>query len=334
MEWIHDLVLPADTPVTWVRRREEIMQRVSVVIGAMPERKVPLHVEVLDEEEHDSYLVKKIGYSVEPDDRVPAYLLIPRHAERPLPAVLCLHGTRREGKLVMMGRTTRGDMAYAVELAERGYVALAPDIMAMGERTLPKSEYLNTGPFERRFPDRTVMGKNLWDHMRAVDMLQAMPEVDGSRIGAVGHSLGGRNTHYLAALDKRITCAVASAGIIPLSGHYRLFWQRNRYGAFAPVREYVRKHDRLPFEKHEVTALIAPRPFMIVGAACDRWIRRTDLLSEMAHKVFDVYRLLGKESNFARLLHGDGHETLPHVRRFMYDWFDLHLKPQTATRQE
>lgn len=331
MEWIHDLVAPGDTVETWARRRDGIKQRIADILGAMPEEKVPFDVEVIEEEEQDNYIVRKIEYSTEPDERVPAYLVIPNEMEKPVPAILCLHGTSSPGKLVVMGRAEgRPNMAYAVELAERGYVTLAPDIMAIGERIFPGREHLDVAPFLEKFPDRTVMGKNLWDHMRAVDLLQGMSEVDGARIGAVGHSLGGRNTHYLAAFDERIACAIVSAGVIPLSGHYRMFWRRNKYQSFGRVQKYVQEHDRLPFEKHEVTSLIAPRPFMVVGAAYDIWIRRTDLLSQMAHRVFDVYKLYGAERNFARLLHGDGHETLPHVRRFMYDWFGLHLRPESS----
>jgi len=327
MEWIHDLVVPGDTPASWACRRQEIKRRIGVVVGSMPAHKVPLDVQIIEQEEHDTYVVKKIDYAAEPDDRVPAYLVIPKAIEKPVPAILCLHGTSSPGKLVVMGRAeAKPNMAYAVELAERGYVTLAPDIMAIGERIFPGREHLDVAPFLQKFPDRTVMGKNLWDHMRAVDLLQGLPEVEGEKVGAVGHSLGGRNTHYLAALDERIACAVVSAGIIPLSGHYRMFWRRNKYESFGHVAEFVRKHNRLPFEKHEVTSLIAPRPCMVVGASTDVWIRRTDLLSEMAHRVSDVYRLHDAEKNFCRLLHGHGHDSPPHVRRFMYDWFDLHLR--------
>ena len=33
--------------------------------------------------------------------------------------------------------------------------------------------------------------KGIWNHMRAVDLLQSLPEVDPNRIGCIGHSLGG-----------------------------------------------------------------------------------------------------------------------------------------------
>ena len=42
--------------------------------------------------------------------------------------------------------------------------------------------------------------KGIWNHMRAVDLLQSLDEVDNDRIGCIGHSLGGHNTLYVGAL--------------------------------------------------------------------------------------------------------------------------------------
>ena len=326
MDWIHDLVLPDDTPDTWRRRRGAIRERIAGLLGPLPSEKVPLDVETLEEEACEGYVRRKIEYSTESWERARAYLLIPTGTSGPAPAVLCFHGTGAPGKATVMGMTERANRAYAPELAQRGYVALAPDVITMGERVLPGAEPLDTAPFYERFPDRTVEGKNLWDHMCAVDLLESLPEVDGSRIGAMGHSLGGRSTHYLAAFDERIACAAISCGIIPYTGHYRLFWHRSKWDPLRAVREHIQKHSRLPFEKHEITSLIAPRPMMLLSPANDGPCLRTDQLSTMAHRVFEVYRLLGQDSHFARLVHGDGHDTTPYVRGIIYGWLDLHLK--------
>jgi len=326
MDWIHDLVLRDDTPEIWAQRREVIKQRIAGILGPLPDEKIPLEVETLEEEQCEGYVRKKIEYSTEDWERARAYLLIPKERRGPLPAVLCFHGTGAPGKATVMGMTESANRAYAPELAQRGYVTLAPDVITMGERVLPGAEPLDTAPFYERFPDRTVEGKNLWDHLRAVDLLAGLPEVDASRIGAMGHSLGGRSTHYLAAFDERIACAAISCGIIPYTGHYRMFWRHSPWDPLRAVREYIEKYSRLPFEKHEITSLIAPRPLMLISPANDGPCLRTDQISTMAHRVFEVYRLLGKDRNFARFVHGDGHDTTPYVRRVIYGWLDLHLK--------
>ena len=334
MEWIHDLVLRDDTPEDWLHRRERIRARIAGVLGPTPDEKVPLDVEVLEEETCDGYVRRKITYATESWDRVPAYLLIPEDADTPRPAVLCFHGTGAPGKAFVMGMTERQNRAYAPELAQRGYVTLAPDVIAMGERVLPGAEALDVAPFYERFPGRTVEAKNLWDHRCAVDLLASLPEVDAGRIGAMGHSLGGRSTHYLAAFDERVASAVISCGIIPMGTYTDLFRQRNKWDPFPTRRTYIQEHGRLPFEKHEITALVAPRPLMLISPANDGPCPRTDQISIMAHRVFEVYRLLGKDANLARYVHGDGHDTTPFVRKIMYGWLDLHLKADASSGKE
>jgi cephalosporin-C deacetylase-like acetyl esterase len=56
------------------------------------------------------------------------------------------------------------------------------------------------------------------------NVLGSIPEVDARRIGAAGHSLGAKETLYLAAFDERIQAAVASdAGIgLTLSADFKL----------------------------------------------------------------------------------------------------------------
>ena len=325
MEWIHDLILPGDTSEKWAARRVATEARIREVLGPSPDRVPPLEVEIVGERSLPAYVERKIEYTVEAGDRVRAFLLIPHELREPAPAVLCLHETAAEGKMRVMGMEGKEDLAYAPELAERGYVTLAPDIVSTGERVFPGAAPLDTRPFYERFPDRTVEAKNLWDHMRAVDLLRALPEADGARIGAVGHSLGGRSTHYLAAFDERVGCAVMSCGICPHASYYRLFRQRSVYDPLPTRRTYIETHNRLPYEKHELMALIAPRPLLIVTPANDPE-RRHDEISEMAHKVFEVYRVLGRPSHFARLLHGFGHNTPAYVREAMFGWLAQHLR--------
>jgi dienelactone hydrolase len=56
------------------------------------------------------------------------------------------------------------------------------------------------------------MAKMLHDAQVALDVLARDPHVDAQRLGAVGHSLGAKQTLYLAALDERVKAAVSSEG--------------------------------------------------------------------------------------------------------------------------
>jgi cephalosporin-C deacetylase-like acetyl esterase len=72
--------------------------------------------------------------------------------------------------------------------------------------------------FKKRHPDTLGMHKMLWDAMRGVDVLASLSDaVDPNRIGAFGHSLGSKETFYLAAFDDRVKTGVASEGGIGLT---------------------------------------------------------------------------------------------------------------------
>src|SRR5205814_2847072 len=79
------------------------------------------------------YVRKKLSYAAEKGARVPAWLLIPTGREGKLPAVLCLHQTVPVGKDEPAGLGKNESLRYAVHLAERGYVTLAPDYPSFGE---------------------------------------------------------------------------------------------------------------------------------------------------------------------------------------------------------
>ena len=106
------------------------------LLGPFPE-KVALQPTILERVDRDGYFREKIEYSVECGERIKAYLLIPNALDRPAPAVFCHHqhaGAFHLGKSEVVGLDGDSDQAYAVELAQRGYVTFAPDAIAFEER--------------------------------------------------------------------------------------------------------------------------------------------------------------------------------------------------------
>src|SRR5207237_1448154 len=123
--------------------------------------------------------------------------------KKKVPAILCLHGTDNvvgHGVVVGLGRAP--NRAYALELAERGYVALAPNYPLLAKYQ----------------PDLKKLGwesgtlKAVWDNMRGLDLLQSLPFVDGGALGAIGHSLGGHNAVFTGVFDDRLRAIVSRRG--------------------------------------------------------------------------------------------------------------------------
>lgn len=317
---------PISTPQEWTIRRGHILQNAQEVMGPLPDasRKVPLDPQVVEEIREPAYLRIKLTLAVEKDDRLPVWLLIPHQARKrddgtqpKVPAVLVPHQTTRIGKDEPAGVGGRPDLHIAKHLAERGYVALAPDYPNYGEYTIDV--------YQRGYVSGTMKG--IWNHMRCVDFLQTLPEVDPQRIGAIGHSLGGHNSIFVAVFDERIRCIVSNCGFNSFPrymGGNLAGWSHKGY--MPRIRErYELKPEKMPFDFTELVAALAPRPFLACAPLRDD---NFDVqgVRECIAAATPVYVLHQAPQNLAAHYPDCAHEFPPEVRQVAYDWLDRHLK--------
>ena len=310
---------PIGTPADWDKRRAHILANMQLVMGPLPDIgcQVPLGVTVKEEVKTDKYVRRKISFAVEENDRVPAYLLIPNERQGKLPAVLCLHQTVRIGKGEPAGLGERENLRYAAHLAERGYVTLAPDYPSFGEYEFD---------FARSsFPSGTM--KAIWNNMRAIDLLQTLPEVDAKRIGCIGHSLGGHNTMFTAAFDTRIRALVSSCGFTSFPKYFAgnlKGWTSARYmPRIASL--YDMKPEKMPFDFTEVVAAFAPRAFLASAPIHDDNFEVSGVRDCIA-AAKPVYELLGAKEKLAANYPSCGHDFPAEARKVAYDWLDRWLK--------
>ena len=162
---------------------------------------------------------------------------------------------------------------------------------------------------------------------------KAWDEVDGEHIGALGHSLGGHGTIFLAAYDERVKAAACNCGATFFRHNLRVTeWSRDRwYVYFKHLRPKLLAGEMPPIDFHEIIALIAPRAFLDLSGLNDGrpGTQRQRVL--MLTKIMDVYELEGVPQNFAFFVHGRGHSVSHESRQLMYGWMDTHLKPSQAT---
>ena len=220
-------------------------------MGSPPCEVVPLDIQVHAEERLEGCVRRTISFAVESGDRVPAFLLVPDGARR-APAAVCLHQTTKMGKAEPVGLGLK-NLAYAKELAERGFVTLAPDYPNFGD--------YKVDAYARGWASATRKG--IWNHMRAVDLLRAMPEVDPEKIAAIGHSLGGHNAIFLGAFDPRVKAVVSSCGFTSFpkyDGGNLAGWSHKGYMPRIAER-YGKDPARMPFDFPDLIAALAPRAF-------------------------------------------------------------------------
>lgn len=315
---------PVQSPADWAVRREHILGHLQEVMGPFPgaERRVDLDWKILSSHKEKGYVRYKIDFQSEPGDRVPAWLLIPdapEGATKPVrrPAMLCLHQTVEIGKDEPAGLGKNPNLKYARELAERGYVTIAPD-------------YPNFGEYKR---DVYAMGyasasmKAIWNNTRAVDLLVSLPEVDPERIGVIGHSLGGHNAIFTALFEPRIKAVVSSSSFNAFPYYYKgdiTGWSHKGY--MPRLREtYQLDLKKVPFDFPELIAALAPRPFFTNSPLHDDNFE-VEGVRVCLDAARPVYRLFHAEDDL-QAVHPDAeHSFPPESRKAAYEFLDRRLK--------
>ncbi len=320
---------PVKTEADWSERVMHIRANMQLVMGPLPNaaRRVPLAMTLVSEERLATYRRQKIRFESEPDDKVPAWLLIPNATPRngKYAAMLCLHQTTNIGKDEPAGLGGNTALHYAHELAERGYLCLVPDYPSFGEY---EYDFKTKG---LHYASGTM--KAIWNNMRAVDLLESLPQVDANRIGAIGHSLGGHNCLFTAVFDERLKAVVSSCGFTPFHDYYYgkiAGWTSDRY--MPRIRDiYENNPDKVPFDFYEIIAAIAPRGLYSNSPIHDDNFDVGGVRKAFA-KARGIYSLFEKgETNAqATLLKLDTpnapHEFPKAQRDAAYDWLDQLLK--------
>jgi len=310
-------------------RCQAIRDAMQEVMGKLPDRSnlPPLNIQVRHVHEEDTFVRKTVSFTAAENESVPAYLYLPKRAggspQVKRPAMLVLHETTDLGKRSLDGERTVPNRAYARELAQRGYVVIAPDYPSFGE--LKDFDFKSA-----RYASGTMAG--IFYHMRGVDLLQSLEEVNPDRIGVIGHSLGGHNAMFVAAFDPRLKVIVASCGWTQFE-HYNIGpagtqhyggrlgpWAQDRYMPF--VREkFQLDATRIPFEFHEVIALFAPRAFFSNSPTLDSNFDVVGVQKGigLASKAYSLYRA---EDRLQVRYPEAGHDFPPDVRLEVYRFID------------
>jgi len=254
-----------------------------------------------------------------PDEYGLAVIVLPEGAAEgePTPAIVVCHGTYG-GKLGKDGPLTVDgpECAYAIELAQRGFVTVTPDNYEFGER-VARGEDVSEDEINRRYVESmerfnrehaewSLDGRRIWEHQRLLDLMDGLAYVRPGAFGVTGNSLGGRMTILLAALDER----AANRSMPRFIQHFR------------------QSAGKMLYDYQDVIALCAPRPLLVVepyNDAYNPYVQANFQCYVMGQR---AYALLGRPEAFCALTHGDGHATTDDVRDFAYRWFERWLKPQ------
>ena len=155
----------------------------------------------VDAEDFDLY---SVSFTSTHDKRVTGLLSKPPGVIKPLPVVVLLHGL---GDRKTVDYIEAGHQYFI----EAGYAVFRIDIDNHGDRKKYDYDFdLTNG---RRYWTRDLIAQTVFDLRRSIDFLETRPEIDSSRIGYYGISLGGVIGTIFCGVDDRV-----KAPVIALAG--------------------------------------------------------------------------------------------------------------------
>lgn len=323
--------VPQDA-TAWQARRPELLKAVVRSLGELPPRPSPARVRIISRELRPGYILEKAAIDNGVDGQVTTLLLIPEGRTGPVPAILWLHSSTPDKTQIIVPGTNGGDESLGESYIKAGYAVLAPDSYWHGDRVgTGPSGATETGRVEQEtlhkwnlWFGRTLWGMMVRDDQVALDYLCSRPEVDKTRIGATGMSMGSTRAWWLAAVDDRVAAVVAVAC---LTRYQNLIAHGNlrAHGLYYFANGLLNHCDT-----EGVLALIAPRPFLALTGDLD-YGSPADGIRDLERLVGQTYKAVGAEERFRSILYPDlGHVYTPQMRAEMLTFFERWLTPTAS----
>lgn len=258
---------------------------------------------VIGEEDRGTYIAKRVVLNISADSRVLGYLLVPK-GEGPFPGMLLLHdhGGRFDiGKEKMVRPFDEDDLIVKSanewvgenyggrfvgdELAKQGYLCFIVDAINWGSR--------GGGGYEGQQALASVLlnlGSSFasviaYEDMRAAEFLVSQTNLDTTKVGAIGWSMGGYRAWQIAAMSEHIQAGVA------------ISWMSSIRELVVPGNNIVRGHSSYAMlhpnlmnflDYPDIASIASPKPMFFINGLQDKLfpIRSVAHAYEKMHKVW------------------------------------------------
>ena len=286
-------------------RREELRFNLRMAAGLYPwPAKSPLNVRYEDVEgEYEGYTIQKIMFESYPGMWSTGNLYLPSPLPKKAPAILNVIGHWADQRLTRMD--TADYPQQLANFARMGFVCLVTDMIGMVDSRQVSHEY---GRGEKELWLSNGLGIQLWNNIRALDLLCSLPYVDAENIGVTGASGGGSQSLFLSLADDRVK---ATAPINMISLHMQ-------GGCACENAAGLRRHTN----NVEMCAMIAPRALFLAGSDGD-WTH--DLETAELPAVLEAYRQYGADDMVEHFYQHAPHQYNQKTRHRVYSFFARHL---------
>jgi dienelactone hydrolase len=341
------------------KARERAVERLAIpAIGGLPE------VTIKNQYNYDGLHIEELSWQLSHGRPTEAILLKPANAKGRLPGILAFHdhggnkyfGTRKITKtsekqhplMVTHQQEYYEGLAWANEMAKRGYVVLVSDAFPFASRRVmiqdvPK--HMQEGLTDNNPEDSKnitayndwagqhehVMAKSLFsagttwpavffaEDQKALDILSARGDVDANRIGCGGLSGGGMRTAFMGGLDPRIKCAVCVGFMTTWKDFLLNKSFTHTWMTYVPLLP-----NELDFP--EILGLRTPLPTLILNDEDDTLYTIEEM--KRADKILaEVYAKAKAENHYKCSYYPGPHKFDKKMQAEAFDWFDKWLTP-------
>ena len=301
------------------QNKKERRQELYKLLGRLPARDRPMSVKLVSREETDEMIIEKLLFDINGEELVPAYFTRPKNRSGKIPAILFNHshfGQYEVGKEEFVkGRKEMQSPPYALALARAGYAGLCLDMWAFGERR-GKTEM---DIFKAMLWKGQVMfGMMVYDNLRALDYLTKREDIDNSRIGTIGMSMGSTMSWWLAALDERIKVC---ADLCCLTDYQSLIEEKGLalHGIYYYVPDLLNH-----FTTFQINGLISPRPHLGLAGRLDP-LTPLKGLEKIDANLKEIYQHDGAPKAWKLNTYNVGHLETAEMRQDIFDFFKVWL---------
>ena len=284
-----------------------------------------LDAKVTDTRQAEGFRIETLSYAAEPDDRVPALLLVPDGVDQQhrAPGICLWHQHNGEwhlGKSEPAGLAGNPMHHTGAALAREGYVVLCPDALGFEERQVGRHKGGNLERF--LFLKYVVNGqclawKNILDMRRAVDYLVSRPEVQADKLGCYGHSMGSTHTWLVGPWEPRLVALVGNCCLPTYAGIHR----HELLHCFPNFIPGIYRYGDTP----DIAGLIAPRALHLNFGETDGG-SPIEEVRQGVETIARAYQAQHAEENFSHYIEaGAGHVLSDEMWRRTKAFFQRHL---------
>ena len=337
--------------------KQRLIDRMAIPdIGELPA------VIIKKQSNYDGLHIEEISWRLPYGRPTNAFVLKPMNAKGKLPGILAFHDhggnkffgsekiTRTADQLPLMQAHQKeyySNLAWANEIAKRGYVVLVSDAFTFGSRRVMLQDvpsFLRSGKTDENVANEEsihsynewagehehVMAKSLFcagttwpgvffaEDQKALDILCARQDVDSSRIGCGGLSGGGLRTAFMAGIDERIKCAV-DVGFTTTWTDFLLHKSfTHTWMTYVPLLA-----NELDFP--EILGLRLPLPTLVLNDTEDQLYTLGEM--KKAEQILtELYEKAGAKNNFKCSYYPGPHKFDAAMQAEAFNWFDQWLK--------